>query len=73
MGTQESSPDTGYKSDVAPSVFLAVPKPLKFQPGPAGQLYIKLYHQLVAINPGSYTPDFARSLNNLYPALSDLG
>ncbi|KAF8343998.1 uncharacterized protein EI90DRAFT_3114634 [Cantharellus anzutake] len=28
---------------------------------------------LVAINPGSYTPKLAMSLNNLYNALSDLG
>ncbi|KAF8327537.1 uncharacterized protein EI90DRAFT_3018050 [Cantharellus anzutake] len=34
---------------------------------------VELCHQLVAIHPGSYTPDLAMSLNNLYNSLSDLG
>ncbi|KAF8341243.1 uncharacterized protein EI90DRAFT_1708057 [Cantharellus anzutake] len=34
---------------------------------------VKLWRELIAIHPGSYTPDLAQSLNNLYLALSNLG
>ncbi|KAF8339117.1 uncharacterized protein EI90DRAFT_3118200 [Cantharellus anzutake] len=34
---------------------------------------VRLRRQLVAVHPGSYTPDLAISLNNLYSALSKLG